>query len=163
MVRMVYASCPKPSVERYFAHSRQSLSDTPNPRDEMLQCSLHTRRAFRLCIRAGTGYPLGTAALFMKVPSLFPLIAALAALLCAGCEKITDADKTAAVEAVHANLAAMKSGNDCSTRNRRPPKSSVSKNVTPPTFAATTTAGGGIAATTGRAELIRFAHAPRLG
>lgn len=44
----------------------------------------------------------------MKCTSIFPLIAALAALFFAGCEKITEADKVAAVEAVHANLAAMK-------------------------------------------------------
>ncbi len=44
----------------------------------------------------------------MKLTSFLPLLLALTAFLCAGCEKITEADKAAAIETVHANLAAMK-------------------------------------------------------
>ncbi len=47
----------------------------------------------------------------MKSRSFVPLLLALATVFFAGCEKITEADKVAAVETVRANLEAMKSRN----------------------------------------------------
>jgi hypothetical protein len=47
----------------------------------------------------------------MHIRSFLPLALALTAALFTGCEKITETDKTAAVETVRANLEAMKSRN----------------------------------------------------
>jgi hypothetical protein len=44
----------------------------------------------------------------MRLPSILAVFAAVMALFCAGCEKITEADKAAAIATVRANLEAMK-------------------------------------------------------